>query len=72
MSGRSSGRDRSRLLRAGSQNLYDRLPLGPRFLKDRQGPIVPSVDQVPPGMEEVRLEEVRSGALYVLQFRKPR
>lgn len=50
----------------------ERVPFGRRFFKDRPGPIVPPVDLIPPGMEEVRLDEVRGGALYVLQFRKPR
>ncbi len=41
------------------------------FYKNRKEPVSAPIDLVPPGMQEVHLESLRSGMFYALTFRKP-
>jgi ubiquinone/menaquinone biosynthesis C-methylase UbiE len=42
------------------------------YFKNRKEPVNAPIDLVPPEMQEVRLESLRSGMFYALTFRKPR
>jgi ubiquinone/menaquinone biosynthesis C-methylase UbiE len=42
------------------------------YYKNRKVPVSAPVDLVPPEMQEVHLESLRSGMFYALTFRKPR
>jgi ubiquinone/menaquinone biosynthesis C-methylase UbiE/uncharacterized protein YbaR (Trm112 family) len=41
------------------------------FFKNRKAPVAPPIDLVPPEMQDVHLESLKSGMFYALTFRKP-
>jgi ubiquinone/menaquinone biosynthesis C-methylase UbiE len=52
------------------KGVYEKGPSGSLY-KNRQEPVSPPIDLVPPEMREVHLEQVRTGEWYILTFRKP-
>ena len=51
---------------------YQNLPAAGNFYGSRKQEILPPVDLLPPGMQEIRVKNLAGGDLYCLSFRKPR
>jgi ubiquinone/menaquinone biosynthesis C-methylase UbiE len=50
---------------------FENVPISGLFYKDRKEAISAPVDLLPPGMTEVKLQDLWDGELYCLTFRKP-